>query len=428
MRIAKLQAIAVLVLISTSGFAQSATAVQPAGELIPDHLAYLYTPPPAGTATDAQHQLYAEKRRWENGRKLRVCFFNGNPVVARLVREIASEWNASSGVEFDFGAAGGWINCLSPAAGFPEIRIGFSERGYWSYVGSDSERYGGERAPSMNLDGFNRTYSEARLSPDVVTQQAAAYHKAAIRHEFGHALGLLHEHQNPALNCFDQVKWSGAGNAYEYFAQPPNEWSREQVDRNLGFAGVTDPDYVAGDPDPKSVMMYSLSASIFKGGTQSKCAVPVNYDLSDKDRQIVAKIYPKATPGQAIAQVSESVDAAYIRPVPQFAAAFDTQDYFKRAVADLESTDTATRRNARARLSQMVSEPQLSDDVSKLVLDVPNGSYRYKLGVASALGNADNTILISGGAATVLSTQLATATDQILRDALGAAQNNSVVR
>lgn len=391
-------------------------------EVVPDHLAYLYSKARPATAAPTAEQLVAGQRRWENGRRLRVCLFSGNPAIAQLVRMVASEWTTETGLTFDFGPSGGWYNCLDPRLGFPEIRIGFSERGYWSYVGSDSERYGGDRAPSMNFDSFNRLYNDLRYSIKDVVEKADPYHKATIRHEFGHALGLLHEHQNPKLNCFAEIKWEGPGNAFEQFGGHPNFWTREQVTRNLGFIGATDPDFIAGDPDPKSVMKYYFIKSIFKNPA-SECAGPTNYEISQKDKQIVAKIYPRNPVGAAAPKVSETLETAFVRPAPQFVTQNDSSDYVQRILQDLESDDTATRRNARVRLSQVLGQPSASDAVETAVNNLPKSSYRYRLGVAVALGNAAGPVEVSKSAAKIITDQRKRAIDPTLKSALGAAQS-----
>jgi len=397
-------------------------------EVIPDHLAYLYARDGAAAAGDAQYQLYAEKRRWENGRRLRVCFYSGNPVVVKLVKSIASEWNSYTGVTFDFGPEGGWLNCLSPQVGFPEIRIGFSERGYWSYVGSDSERYGGERAPSMNFDSFNRIYNEQKFTPDNVVQKSDSYHRATIRHEFGHALGLLHEHQNTAMNCYSEIRWSGTGNIYEVFGGPPNFWSKEQVDRNIGFVGATDPDYVSGEPDPKSIMMYSLQPAIFKSGSSSKCATSINYEISNKDKMIAEKLYPRQVESSAKLVVAEEISAAYVKLAPQFVANNEVSDYKNRIVADLESDDTATRRNARARLSSIMENGRDSVQLNDLIAALPNSSYRYKLGLAVALSHMDKKLGVSSSAEKILSQQASSERDVTLKSNLMSAKRKVEIR
>lgn len=414
-------------------WAQNAQDDSQVMEVIPDHLAYLYSIPLKrdGNNTDDVNklrQLVANNRRWENGRELRVCFYNANPVVATLVRKIASEWNGFSGVTFTFGEDGKWLNCLDPKVGFPEIRIGFNERGYWSYLGSDSERYGGERAPSMNFESFNRIYNELKYSVGDVVLRSDSYHKATIRHEFGHALGLLHEHQNVNLDCYSEIKWSGVGNVYDYFAGPNNFWSKEQVDRNLGFIGATDPDYVAGDADSESIMMYSLPASIFINGAKSKCAVSVNREISSGDRRIVAKMYPRASADQPVSLIAENIESAFIKPAPQFSSERESADYLKLATIDLESNDTATRRNARARLAQILAENTAVEETNRLVRNVEGGSYRYKLGVASALSKAGNKVELPKETVDLLSSQHAKEEDKTLKDALKAAKKNIEVQ
>lgn len=382
-------------LLSQVAFAESGLVK----ETIPDQLAYLYSQPSTdATNKNTLNQLYARERRWENGRVLRVCLYSGNPSVSKLIRDVASEWNTYSGVKLDFGPAGSWYNCLSPQVGFPEIRIGFSDRGYWSYVGKDSERYAGERVPSMNLEGFNRIYNESQFNTLSVVEKANAYHKAAIRHEFGHALGLLHEHQNPTLNCRDEIRWTGPGNIYDYFGGAPNFWAQEQVDRNLGFIGQSDPDYVAGEPDSKSVMMYSLDSKIFKNGS-SKCAVPENYLLSIKDKAIISKIYPAI-----LFPSNKDIDIklAQVSFSPSVSRSLTSEDYFKRLMIDIESNDATVRRNARARLTLFIASSNDKNKLSKLITDIPMSSYRYGLGVAVALENLDQFIFVDKKASSTL--------------------------
>lgn len=359
----------------------------PIVEGLPEHLIYRYTQGPAqNKPLSSQEYLYAKQRRWEAGRTLRVCLFGGNRSVATLIREVAGEWNNYSTIKLDFGPPQAWYNCLSPQSGFFQIRIGFSERGYWSAVGDDSEGYLDNVAPSMNLESFNRIYTELKFPSVAVTAQATPYHKATIRHEFGHALGLLHEHQNPLLKCIDQIKLTGPDNVYDYLARPPNGWTPEQVDRNLGFVGQTDPDFVAGDPNLKSVMMYALPRQIFKDDAVAACAVPVNYEISEKDKQILARIYPAATGAQVTLDLALSTSG--VKPLPRVMSAPARDDLLERITVDLESGDTFVRRDARVRLADLLQKGATPSDVSGLVERMGTSSYRFQLGVAVALASA----------------------------------------
>ncbi|MDP9965126.1 hypothetical protein J2W37_002846 [Variovorax paradoxus] len=403
----------------TVAFAQSPDQIEPV-EALPEHLIYLYTSGPASSPQGTRDQIFAGRRLWERNRILRVCFFGGNEVVTRLIREAASEWNNYSSVKFDFGPANTWYNCLSPNGGFFEIRIGFSARGYWSAVGSDSEARLDNYAPSMNFDGFNRLYSPERMAAVDVSAKANPYHIATVKHEFGHALGLLHELQNPALKCQDEIKWSGPGNVYEYFRGPPNNWSPEQVQRNLGFIGQTDPDYVKGEPNATSVMMYSLPAAIFAKGTSSPCFTPVNYQISAKDKEIVSKIYAPASASQLSAASDANLKAAVFKPIASVASPIEIADTKQRILADLESEDTYTRRNARARLADLVGKLPPTE-LTDLVKDASDKSYRFKLGVAEGIAKAPPGLRLHAETKSLLVDQARRAQDPTLKSATRAA-------
>lgn len=365
----------------------------PIVEGLPEHLIYMYTSQQEvkGTTSKLQ-QLFDGERRWETGRVLRVCMFGGNKSIATLIKGVAEEWNNYSSVKLDFGTSPGGYNCLNRQAGFFQIRIGFNGKGYWSAVGRDSEFLLDPLAPSMNLEGFNRKYSEGKYSPVDVIGMADAYHKATIRHEFGHALGLLHEHQNTNLNCYEEIKWSGSDNVYDYFRGYPNNWEPEQVDRNLGFIGQTDPDFVAGEGDMHSIMFYPLPSKIFKNPA-SKCANVKNYEISELDKKIVAAIYPPVSSPNT--SVDIALSTASIRPLPSFVPAYNRDDLVERALVDLESNDTFTRRDARVRLADLVGNDFPESKMSELIKGMEGGSYRYQLGVSTALSRSKEQIQLN---------------------------------
>lgn len=99
-------------------------------------ISYVYSilpPTSLDSPESAQSAMYARSRRWESGRVLRVCLFDGNKTVARLIREVASEWNKYSAVKFDFGPTPSGFNCLDNG-GFYQIRINFDNSGFWSLI------------------------------------------------------------------------------------------------------------------------------------------------------------------------------------------------------------------------------------------------------------------------------------------------------
>ena len=49
-----------------------------------------------------------------------------------------------------------------------------------------------------------------------------------VKHEFGHALGLIHEHNNPTGG----IKWDKDA-VYQSLGGPPNNWDKTTIDHNM---------------------------------------------------------------------------------------------------------------------------------------------------------------------------------------------------
>jgi hypothetical protein len=105
-------------------------------------------------------------------------------------------------------------------------------------------------------------------------------------HEFGHAIGLAHEHQNPAGG----IQWNEAVVIREA-AKSPNFWdeatTRHNILRKYSAAQVNGTAF-----DPDSIMLYFFPASWTLNGIGTKA----NEILSAMDKAFIAgaKMYPKA--------------------------------------------------------------------------------------------------------------------------------------
>ncbi|MGE0240474.1 MAG: hypothetical protein AB7S59_17280, partial [Parvibaculaceae bacterium] len=131
---------------------------------------------------------------------------------------------------------------------------------------------------SLNLGGF------MNVAPD----QLSDYEIGTIRHEFGHALGIEHEHQNPKGGCDKEYNWQLI---YQYLEGPPNNWTKETIDWNLRQASGEDLQLTKFDKT--SVMLYQFPADFYKKGAKSKCFVPEpNSQISSGDRALIAAMYP----------------------------------------------------------------------------------------------------------------------------------------
>jgi Astacin (Peptidase family M12A) len=105
--------------------------------------------------------------------------------------------------------------------------------------------------------------------------------KGTTAHEFGHALGLLHEQSYP-----NGIKWN-KDTVYKYYAKYQG-WDKSTVDFNV--LGASDIFYTNGTTyDPVSIMHYPVLA----WQTVDGYTVGLNNDLSAGDKKIIAALYPK---------------------------------------------------------------------------------------------------------------------------------------
>lgn len=192
--------------------------------------------------------------KWGHG-NLTVTFLDGDPVVQQKVIATAKEWEQYCGIHFNFGT---FTNA--------DITISFKYEGSWSLVG----KYSAQVSPSMNLGWLDRDTNQDEYN-------------RVVLHEFGHALGFLHEHTNPNGN---HIQWNKPL-VYEYYKGPPNNWDKLDVDQNI-FAKYNLKEINSSVFDPNSIMLYEIPAFLTTNGYSTHS----NSKISDLDKQYAAKLYP----------------------------------------------------------------------------------------------------------------------------------------
>ncbi len=196
----------------------------------------------------------AKGKFWPAGQVLKVRFLNGSTSLQNRVLNYAKTWSNHANVTF-----------VKVTAGTAEIRVRFGNVGHNSYVGTDNLLI----AP--NLQTMNLQLTDNSSDVDV---------RRVSLHEFGHALGLKHEHQNPFAN----ISWDKP-KVYAYYASTQG-WSQQMVDAQV-LNKHTYESTQHTSLDPQSIMSYSIPASLTTNGF----SIPWNTELSVIDKEFLGKMY-----------------------------------------------------------------------------------------------------------------------------------------
>jgi hypothetical protein len=210
-----------------------------------------------GVVTDA---------KWANGRTLTVCFFNGSPALRQNVRNIAILWTQFANIRFRF-----------VAGRSADIRITFTGNGggSQSYVGTWNE----------TVDS-----SEATMELALADNSQAVVIRRTTLHEFGHALGCIHEHSQPNV----PFEW----NKQVVIDAHEGIWTEAEVENNI-FEKYDAEQVESSDFDQNSIMLYPIPAAWTDGAFTSGW----NSNLSGIDQTFMTATYPFHQPAGDIAAI-----------------------------------------------------------------------------------------------------------------------------
>ncbi len=215
----------------------------------------------SGVAQIARMAVITSKK-WAPGATVRGRFLDGSAKMKKKVTAIAKEWEKYADIKIKF-----------VTSGDAEVRISFyADSGSWSAVGRDAlnASYFPVHQPTMNYGWLRDTTADEE------------YHRV-VTHEFGHALGCIHEHQQPKFTR----KWDVAA-VMKYFSGPPNFWSAADIKSNV-LDKYSSSGIAATAFDPKSIMLYSFDGKLFADGLGP---TNENTTVSSTDIKMIKQMYP----------------------------------------------------------------------------------------------------------------------------------------
>jgi serralysin len=234
-------------------------------------------------------------RTWDNGSTILVKFMpGGSKTVREKVMLSAKQWETYANITFKF------IPDTSSAKTDLRIKL-WKGSGHNSAVGTEAY-FRPQNEQTINFDtiffadadyyiaklknkGINSNYTWKQIEDEIKTDPNHwddIELTRVVTHEFGHALGLLHEQSFPGA-----IKWNKSDSIYQYYKDSQG-WDKDKVDFNV--FEVSEQFYTNGTTyDPKSIMHYSVDAS----ETTNGYSVKTNYILSAGDKTLISALYPK---------------------------------------------------------------------------------------------------------------------------------------
>lgn len=225
------------------------------------------------TAFASTQLVVARNKLWKSDRSgtvtLNIAFLTGTPEEKQLIKKYASIWTQYANMDFNF-----YDSLLDlPRGQKAHIRILIAQRDENASIGGDSY-VGTDANYRRNNDSTMRIYISKKEMPSQL--------RGIVLHEFGHAIGLQHEHQHPEREfSYDQEK---------ILTTCSTQGISESQCKFMHLDTFSTRDHDTYAYDPNSVMHYPLPREGVVNA--SEAAFTSSSTLSLLDKVGIAKVYP----------------------------------------------------------------------------------------------------------------------------------------
>lgn len=260
---------------------------------------------------DMAQAVYSNNFRWNRASRgettVSVCFWpsrleNGqqrdNAALIREIIAVARRWTAVPNVSFDFGSDSHPRQCVDFSSANIRVTLDPQPANYYSSVDPVNwnwSRYG--KASVQNRARVSMSLIDVRSL--LLTQRLIDFN-FLVSHEFGHALGLIHEHQR--VDCVSWLESDSIVMSAYGWTRPSDLVVFKENLKNITEGDGLRPTYIGPLDLSNSVMMYNFVQSIWReprpGEGPNPCRrlteveFPSQVDLAG----VVAMYGPRTTP------------------------------------------------------------------------------------------------------------------------------------